>query len=171
MVLLSFMVKEQELKTRSKTHTVRPYSPNRFKQLWNAQVYQIWWKSRTKAGYKLYDAIQDGKPYLLKFTATAGMYCMHFYCTMIETRPECGCALKSGRPVTLSCNDFRILAERDGFSSPSEMMLHFIHVYGEDAFKKPFIGVPFLEGTGPVLLEGILQTNLSSEKGTDNYEN
>jgi len=72
MVLLSFSVKEAELLAGTKIRTTRLYTPEKWKQ-WeytvaphNPRQLDIWWKSRTKDGYKLF--MRDGADlYRLKF--------------------------------------------------------------------------------------------------------
>jgi hypothetical protein len=145
MVLLSFSVKEEELKTRSKTHTTRPFSPERFKQLWDAEQFEIWWKSRTKGGYKLYDAIQDGKPYLIEFNFYVQNCGARFFImkNTVESFSDKG-PLISNR-VMMSDKEFNEVAVRDGFEDGVHFVMHFISVYGMDTFSKMFIGVPFKE--------------------------
>jgi hypothetical protein len=150
MTLLSFAVKEWELKARTKDHTVRPFSHKRFEQLWNAKVYQVWWKSRTKRGYKLYNAIQDGKPYLIEFEKMVYGQDIMFNCIVTPVLRVTKDEIITGERVRLTSQEFLHLAKRDGFHDAGYMMLHFIHLYGCHAFTQKFIGVPFKGMTEPL---------------------
>ena len=60
MVLLSFSVKEDELKAGTKIRTTRLYTPEKWAQWYRTQdggdlMLNGWWKPRTKGGYKLFD--------------------------------------------------------------------------------------------------------------------
>jgi hypothetical protein len=143
MVLLSFSVKEHELQTRTKTNTVRPYTPKRLKELWNATTYQVWWKSRTKDGYKLYDAIQDSKPYLVIFELEECAHSLGFCCYRATVRGDTFDYPSFTDLTKISREDFTLLAQREGFTCIGDMMLHFIHAYGSHFFGRPFVSIPF----------------------------
>lgn len=55
MVTLSFSVFEEKLKKRKKMQTLRPRNEKRVEQMKRLGI-QIYWKQRTKEGYKMYDA-------------------------------------------------------------------------------------------------------------------
>lgn len=83
MVLLSFSVKEEELKNGTKIRTTRLYTPEKW-LLWKRTVddrpsvfgphnLQGWWKPRTKYGYKLFER-RGADLYCLQFQYLNGRY-------------------------------------------------------------------------------------------------
>lgn len=77
MVLLSFSVKEAELRAGTKIRTTRLYTPEKWKQ-WqatippnNTKLLDLWWKSRTPDGY-LIDERPGADLYRLMFPYLSG---------------------------------------------------------------------------------------------------
>lgn len=153
MVLLSFTYFRNELITRTKDHTTRPFTHERFLQLLNAKQYECWWRSRSPDGYKLYNAVPIEPPYVLSFERTVMGVRAYFSCTVYPyltvEKTAVGFIQSNSTPPgekntrTMTEAAFRKMALRDGFSSPAEMVLHFVGEYGLRTFNRMFIGIPF----------------------------
>jgi hypothetical protein len=155
-VLLSFSHFEAKLKARTKDHTIRPFTPKRFKQLTDAKSYECWWRSRSPDGYKLYDAIPMGVPYGLSFERytpkvleTQVLFVCTVYPALTVTDWPAGFTLKNRADKSgsiarvLDEYQFCALARRDGFDTPVDMVLHFVGEYGVAVFNMLFIGISF----------------------------
>ena len=144
MVLLSCSVKERELQALRKTHTIRKFSPGRFRQLWNATTYQVWWKSRTKDRYKLYDAIPDGKPYLMQLAS--GFEDGRL--TLIMWKAEVADIADIGKEALaywkLSDQDRMAIVLREGFDDAPSLRNELLNLNGSLGLGSIWIGVPFI---------------------------
>ena len=134
MVLLSFSVKEDELKAGTKIRTTRLYTPQKWDQ-WRRAVgdtpssfgphnLQGWWKPRTKGGYKLFS--RRGRD----------LYRLQFH--ELNGRPWPYRERDSGLFTPMTTDEFRQYLREEGFEGQLEEFLRFF----EDHYA-PLDGVVF----------------------------
>lgn len=121
MVLLSFSVKEDELLLGTKIRTTRLYTPQKWDQ-WRRTIHasipgkariklDIWWKSRSKHGYKLFD--RRGRD----------LYRLQFH--DLNGRPWPYRERDSGLFTPMTTDEFRQYLREEGFEGQLECFLRF----------------------------------------------
>lgn len=134
MVLLSFSVKEDELKAGTKIRTTRLYTAEKW-MLWKRTVddrssvfgphnLQGWWKPRTKDGYKIFER------------RGADLYRLQFH--YLNGRPWPYRERDSGLFTPMTTEEFKQYVREEGFEGESPLLMRFF----EDHYA-PLDGVVF----------------------------
>lgn len=121
MVLLSFSVKEAELRAGTKIRTTRLYTPEKWRQ-WqatispnNTKLLDLWWRSRTPDGY-LIDERPGADLYLVAFRDLNG-------------RPWPCKSRDSGLITPMTTDEFNVYLREEGFEHQLEEFLSFFEVH------------------------------------------
>lgn len=125
MVLLSFSVKEDELKAGTKIRTTRLYTEHKYR-CWKSTtasrhgsvgmpMLKCWWKPRTKCGYKLFD--RPGRD----------LYRLQFH--DLNGRPWPFRERDSGLFTPMTTEEFRQYLREEGFEHQLEDFLRFFETH------------------------------------------
>ena len=139
MVLLSFSVKEDELKAGTKIRTTRLYTPEKYRQ-WQITMTKprylldIWWKPRTPSGYFI-DSRHGADLYRLQFHELNG-------------RPWPYRERDSGLFTPMTTEEFKQYLREEGFEGQLEEFLQFFekHYAPLDGVVFQSIAFPPLKG-------------------------
>jgi hypothetical protein len=134
MVLLSFSVKEDELKAGTKVRTTRLFTPEKY-SLWNRTLFcgdlllDGYWKPRTKEGYCLFR--RPGKDlYVVVFRDLNG-------------RPWPCRSRESGLITPMSTDEFNTYLREEGFEHQLEEFLRFFETHYDRLDSRVFQSIAF----------------------------